>query len=144
MTALDDGALPKNHFLGAKDYSHPPVKVIAHRRGYLSQLKGMHENQGKAIANLSTADSQGYMGYALDVVEAINQDITVLLSEIAKANTNAEQRYDDRAHAAAPAESKRNYPASMAEAISMRAEALAKDPSLASKIVDDIRAKTDD
>lgn len=125
MTAADHGPLPKNLFLGAKDYAQPPVKVIAHRRQQLAQLRVLQENLGKAIGALSVADSQGYMGYALDVLEGINQDIAVLLSQIAKANANAEQRYDARALAAeAPSPSDIYYPITMADAIAVRAAKL--------------------
>lgn len=101
MTASGDGALPKDLFLGAKDYSEPPIKVRAHRRQSVAQLRLLQENLGKAIGNLAVADSQGYMGYALDVVDGITQDITVQVAQMVKTNVNAEQRYDARVQEAA-------------------------------------------
>ena len=104
MTGTEEYPLPKNLFLDAKDYSPRQAKVIAHRRQSIAQLRLLQENLGKAVANLSVADSQGYMGYALDVVQGINEDITVAVANMAKANANAEQRYDAKLlEAAAPA-----------------------------------------
>lgn len=101
MTAMGDGALPKDLFFGAKDYSEPPIKVKAYRRQSVAQLRLLQENLGKAIGNLPVADSQGYMGYALEVVEGIAQDIMVQVAQMIKTNANAEQRYDTRVQEAA-------------------------------------------
>lgn len=136
--------LPKHFFLEAKDYNPFAKKtapdpsqgnVAGARRRRLAELRLLQENLGKAITNLAVADSQGYMGYAVDVVQGITSDIAERCASLSKAVANAEDRYDEALlkAAAPPEQPKIRYPANVADAVSMRAEALEKDPSLASR-----------
>lgn len=106
--------LPQNLFLEAVDYNPAGKKpasdlsqgnVARARRRSLAELRQLHDNLGKAITNLSVADSQGYMGYGVDVLQGVNNDMAKAIGKLSKAVANAEDRYDKALlKAAAPAE----------------------------------------
>lgn len=113
MTA-DELDLPKDLFLEAMDYNPTGKKtspdpsqgnVARARRRSVAEIRQLHDNLGKAITNLSVADSQGYMGYGVDVLQGVNNDMAKAIGKLSKAVANAEDRYDTALlEAAAPAE----------------------------------------
>lgn len=107
--------LPKHLFLEAMDYNPTGKKpapdpsqgnVARARRRSVAELRHLHDNLGKAITSLSVADSQGYMGYGVDVLQGVSNDMAKAIGKLGKAVANAEDRYDNAlAAAAAPASS---------------------------------------